>query len=264
MKTAIVKFSGKTVNDLLKNPKWIEVIKKIKNDYDGLIFVHGAGNKITEWSYAFGIQPAFVNGQRVTDKTTMEITAAVQAGLLNSKIVSRLQSNNFDAVGLSGIDRGLFVAEYLDKKFGYIGIPKIIGNTSWLNSLIEENVIPVFSSICRDEDGNLMNVNADVFTQALAIALKADSVFFLSDVEGVKLNGVFQNFILDEDITKGIENGEIKDGMIPKLQSCKKLLENGINKVWIGSELFNIDFNNLNYQKKLKGTWIVEPKAIAV
>lgn len=264
MKIAIIKFSGKTLDDFVKNQEWIFLLQKLKQNFDGLVLVHGGGNKITEWSYAFGIEPKFVNGQRVTDKTTMEIVAAVQSGLLNTKIVSHLLSNGFNAIGLSGVDRGLFIADYLDENLGYIGIPKFLSKPDWLFSLISEDVIPVFSSICRDENGNLMNVNADVFTQTLALTVKADSVFFLSDVEGVKLNGTTQNFIVSADIAAGLENGEIKDGMIPKLQSCKKLLENGINKIWIGNELFNVDFNNINHKTKLKGTWIVESSAAAV
>lgn len=264
MKTAIIKFSGKTLDNFVKNQEWIFLLQKLKNNFDGLILVHGGGNKITEWSHAFGIEPKFVNGQRVTDKTTMEIVAAVQSGLLNTKIVSRLLSNNLNAVGLSGIDRGLFIADYLNENLGYIGIPKLYEKPDWLFSLIKDNVIPVFSSICRDEKGSLMNVNADIFTQALALAVKADSVFFLSDVEGIKLNGIIQNIITSSDIGVGINSGEIKDGMIPKLQSCKKLLENGINKIWIGNDLFNVDFSNINYQTKLKGTWIVESNTIAV
>jgi acetylglutamate kinase len=264
MKTAIIKFSGKALEDFFTNKKWIELISKLKETYEGIILIHGAGNKISEWSYALGLEPQFVEGQRVTDKYTMEVVAAVQSGLLNAKIVSHLQINNFDAVGLSGIDRGLFTAEYINEKLGYVGSPKISGSPVWIYSLLNEGVIPVFSSLCRDENGNLMNVNADVFTHALAKVISADTVFFLSDVDGVKLNGITQNYILDSEINEGIQNGHITGGMIPKLKSCKKLIEDGISKVWIGSELFDMNFNDFNNSYNLKGTWIVESKAIAV
>ena len=264
MKTAIIKFSGKALDDFFTNKKWIELISKLKESYEGIILIHGAGNKISEWSYALGIEPQFIEGQRVTDKYTMEVVAAVQSGLLNAKIVSHLQINNFDAVGLSGIDRGLFTAEYINEKLGYVGTPEISGNPDWIYSLMNDGVIPVFSSLCRDKNGNLMNVNADVFTHALAKVISADTVFFLSDVDGVKLNGITQNYILDSEINEGIQNGHITGGMIPKLKSCKKLIEDGISKVWIGSELFDINFNDFNNSYNLKGTWIVESKAIAV
>jgi acetylglutamate kinase len=264
MKTAVIKFSGKALDDFFTNKKWIELIINLKKTYKGIILVHGAGNKISEWSYALGIEPKFIEGQRITDKYTMEVVAAVQSGLLNAKIVSCLQINNFDAVGLSGIDRGLFTAEYINEKLGYVGSPKISGKSDWVFTLINEEVIPVFSSLCKDQNGNLMNVNADVFTHALAKAVNADTVFFLSDVNGVKLNGITQSYMLDSEIDDGIQNGHITDGMIPKLKSCKKLLEDGINKVWIGSELFDINLNDFHNSINLKGTWIVESKAIAV
>jgi acetylglutamate kinase len=264
MKTAVIKFSGKALDDFFTNKKWIELISNLKSTYNGIVLIHGAGNKISEWSYALGLEPQFIEGQRVTDKYTMEIVAAVQSGLLNAKIVSYLEINNFDAVGLSGIDRGLFTAEYINEKLGYVGTPRISGSPDWVTSLLNEGVIPVFSSICRDKDGNLMNVNADVFTHILAKAILADTVFFLSDVNGVKLNGITQSYILDSEINDGIQNGNITAGMIPKLKSCKKLIEDGVSKVWIGSELFDINFDDFNNSINLKGTWIVESKAIAV
>ena len=264
MKTAVIKFSGKSLDNFFTNKKWIELISNLKKTYEGIVLIHGAGNKISEWSYALGLQPQFIEGQRVTDKYTMEVVAAVQSGLLNAKIVSHLQINNFDAIGLSGIDRGLFTAEYLNENLGYVGLPEISGSAEWIYSLLNEDVIPVFSSLCKDKNGNLMNVNADVFTQVLAKAISADTVFFLSDVSGVKLNGVIQNFIHDTEINDCIQNGHITDGMIPKLKSCKKLIEEGISKVWIGSELFDLNLNDFNNSIYLKGTWIVESKAIAV
>jgi acetylglutamate kinase len=264
MKTAVIKFSGKALDDFFTNKKWIELISNLKNTYEGIVLVHGAGNKISEWSYALGLEPRFIEGHRVTDKYTMEVVAAVQSGLLNAKIVSHLQINNFDAVGLSGIDRGLFTAEYINEKLGFVGSPQVTGCPDWIYSLLNERVIPVFSSLCKDKDGNLMNVNADIFTHALAKSISADTVFFLSDVNGVKLNGVTQNYILDSEINDGIQNGHITGGMIPKLKSCKKLIEDGISKVWIGSELFDINFNDFNNSINMKGTWIVESKAIAV
>jgi acetylglutamate kinase len=271
MKTAVIKFSGKALDDFFTNKRWIELIFNLKKTYEGIVLIHGAGNKISEWSYALGIEPQFIEGQRVTDRYTMEVVAAVQSGLLNAKIVSHLQVNNFSAVGLSGIDRGLFTAEYVNEKLGFVGSPKATGNPDWIYSLLKENVIPVFSSLCKDENGNLMNVNADVFTHALAKVISADTVFFLSDVNGVKLNGTTQGFIVDSEIEDSIQNGHITDGMIPKLKSCKKLIEDGINKVWIGSELFDINFSELiplagsgfNHSFNLKGTWIVESKAVA-
>jgi acetylglutamate kinase len=100
-----------------------------------------------------------------------------------------------------------------------------------------------------------MNVNADLFTMVLAEAIQADSVIFLSDVEGVKIYGTTQSHVSETDIQYGITNGEIKDGMVPKLQSCLNLINQGVNKIWIGNDL-----HQLNNSSKTKGTWVVSSR----
>ena len=253
MKTALLKLSGKTLNDLLTTDKWLNSIKLINEVFDGLIIVHGAGKDITEWSDKLGLKNEFIDGHRVTTKEQMDVVAAVQAGMLNSKIVAKLNSSGFEAAGLSGIDRGTFTAEYLDKKLGFVGkiVPK--NSADWILELLEKNVIPVFSSVSMDSEGNLMNVNADLFAETLALTLKADTVFFASDVDGVIINGEITQSLSENEILKGIENGQINGGMIPKLTSCLQLLKKGINKIWIGSKIGN-DFA-VNSESK-NGTWI--------
>ncbi len=206
----------------------------------------------------------FVEGQRVTCDKTMEVVAAVQSGLLNSKIVSFLLTSDFEAFGLTANDRGLFVADYLNKDLGFVGSPKLDGDTAWLTKMINEGVIPVFSSICRDADGNLMNVNADTFTKELAKAIKADTVLFLSDVNGVLIEGSSQSLLTEETINKGIADGHITGGMIPKLQSSLDLINNYTKKVWIGSELNNLNCNAISANTNIGGTWIVNSKEIVV
>lgn len=255
MKTVILKISGKALNDLLNNDDKIFEIAKIKESFGGLIIVHGAGQSISEWSEALGLEAKFINGQRVTTDKVMDVVAAVQSGMLNGKIISRLTSKGIDAVGLSGIDRGTFVAKKINLDLGNVGIPKVIGSLDWIKDLVNDGVIPVFSSVCRDENGSLMNVNADIFTEVLAAALKVDSVFFISDVSGVKLSGTIQKIVDENSILKGIEEKEITDGMIPKLNSCLQLLNKGINKIWIGRNPL-IQFEN---EVKIEGgTWIVK------
>ncbi len=256
MKIALLKISGKALNELFDSQSWIQSIKKIHALYDGLIIVHGAGNTISAWSKALGYESKFIDGQRVTSKEVMEVVAAVQAGVLNAKIVSKLISNDINAVGLTGIDHSTFVAEVVDKNLGYVGVPKLIGSAEWITNLVMNNTVPVFSSVCRDAAGNLMNVNADIFTEVLASSIKAESVFFVSDVDGVKLNGSFQPVIDEDDILNGISNGEITEGMIPKMNSCIDMLNNGINKIWIGSKIQEEKFNEKG--RHTGGTWIVQ------
>lgn len=106
-----------------------------------------------------------------------------------------------------------------------------------------------------------MNVNADIFAKELAITIQADTVLFLSDIEGVRMNGSLQTLLSEADINEGFVNEQITDGMIPKLQSCLDLLRAGIGKVWIGNDLSN--FND-SLETNLKGTWIVKSEAIAI
>lgn len=256
MNIAVIKISGKALNELFTNDDWIQTFCAIKQNYDGLVIVHGAGQNISEWSNALGLSVEFRNGQRVTSEDVMDVVAAVQSGVLNSKIVSRLVTSGLDAVGLSGIDRGSFSAEKLNDELGYVGVPQVTGSIEWIYDLLNKGVIPVFSSICRNSEGKLMNVNADIFTEVLASSLQAESVFFVSDVVGVMLGGNIKYSLSEYEIMKGISSGEITGGMIPKLTSCVELLNNGVGKVWIGSKIFKELFNGSgNYSN---GTWIIQ------
>jgi acetylglutamate kinase len=186
----------------------------------------------------------------------MDVAAAVQSGLINSKLNAKLNAAGIESAGFSGIDRGSFVADYLNgKELGFVGTPYLKGSVKWIINLLEQNVIPVFSSVCRDANGNLMNVNADVFTGAIAKAVHADTVFFLSDVEGVKINGKIKSFITEQEIVSGILSGEINNGMIPKLNSCSALIKEGIKNIWIGADLSEKAISQLN-NKYENGTWI--------
>jgi len=263
MKIVLLKLSGKALNEFTTNHLYVEMLKDLKDNYDGLVIVHGAGKMITEWSSAMNLASQFVNGQRKTTKDIMEVVSAVQGGLTNSTITSFLQSKDFDATGLNGIDRNLFVAEYLDKELGFVGVPHLKGDITWLKDLMKNGVIPVYSSICRDVDGNLMNVNADLFAKELAIALAVDTVLFVSDVDAVKINGVDMFEMSENDIKIGIKNGSITDGMIPKLESGIELLNKAVKKVWIGNNPTRLKFKSA-LLNDMGGTWIVESKRVAI
>ncbi len=256
MKLAIIKISGKSITEFLNTDKWISFLNDFSTKYNGIILVHGAGKSISEWSEKLDLETQFIDGQRVTSKKQMEVVAAIQAGILNSQINAKLNANGLESIGLSGIDRNTFTAEYFNKDLGFVGKPFLSGSVSWIKDLLNSKVIPVFSSVCRDVSGNLMNVNADIFTETLADALKADSVFFVSDVDGVKINGEVMDTLTEGEIINGIVNGEITDGMIPKLNSSIDLLKKGINKVWIGSQIINLS-SNKKERINGNGTWIV-------
>ena len=256
MKTAVLKISGKALEHFLQSDNWKNTLVKLSEKYDGLIIVHGAGKGISEWSQALGYKAEFINGQRITTKEIVNVVAAVQSGLVNSQIVARLNSLDIPATGLSGIDRKSFVAEVSDEKLGYVGIPKQVLDVDWIHNLLKEKVVPVFSSLCMSETGTLMNVNADIFAEAIAASVNAESVFFMSDVDGIILKGNVVKTINTVEIMEGINNGDITAGMIPKLKSCIELLNKGIQKIWIGSTNLESLFDDTVLVKG--GTWIVQ------
>lgn len=263
MKIVVLKLSGKALTEFTSNTNYISMLKQLKENFDGVVIVHGAGKMITEWSSAMNLSSSFVNGHRKTTKDIMNVVSAVQGGLTNSTITSFLHANGFEATGLNGIDRNLFVAEYLDKELGYVGLPKLNGNTNWLLDLMKEGIIPIYSSVCRDIDGNLMNVNADLFTKELAVAISADTVIFVSDVDSVKINGNNIQELTELDILNGISDGQITDGMIPKLESSMELLKKSIKKVWIGNNPTKLKFGTPP-PSDIVGTWIVESKKVVI
>ncbi len=263
MKIVLLKISGKALAEFTKEKSYVDMIKDLKENYDGIVLVHGAGKMISEWSSTMNVATSFVNGQRKTTKEIMDIVSAVQGGLTNSTITSYLHAQGFEATGLNGIDRNLFIAEYLNEDLGFVGNPKLNGSTDWLIELMKNGVIPVYSSVCRDVNGNLMNVNADVFAKELAIAIKADTVLFVSDVEAVKINGTNIEEINEEDVNHGIKNGHITDGMIPKLESSVELINKSVKKVWIGNNPTKLRFKTA-LLNDMGGTWIVESKRVAV
>lgn len=251
MELAIIKISGKSLENFTTGKNGVNLIKNLQNKYSKVILIHGGGKIITEWSQKLGIQAIFHEGQRITCKDSMEITAAVQGGLINSKLTAYLHTFGIKAIGLNGIDMDSFEAEYINEKLGFVGNPIAKSDSKWIMDLLSNNIVPVFSSICRDSKGNLMNVNADLFAGAVAKLLKAYSVYFLSDTVGVKLNGQFQNSICIDDLNNGLSSGEITDGMIPKVRTCINLLSSGISKIWIGNKL---QFRG----RDMNGTWIVQ------
>jgi acetylglutamate kinase len=253
MNICLIKISGKSISSFVKQQMLKTQLQNLYDEYDGIVIVHGAGKEITEWSDKFGLESKFIGGQRVTSKEQMKIVAAVQAGLKNSELCAKINAAGFSASGYSGIDRGTFVVNHMNPKLGFVGKPDLIGSIEWIINLLKDNVIPVFSSVCRDKEGNLVNVNADIFAEQLAMYIDVRTVIFLSDVEGVKINGNIEQEITTKDIINGIKSGDITDGMIPKLMSCSSLLENGIEKIWIGLTLNSL-FNNKN--NIINGTWI--------
>ncbi len=207
--------------------------------------VHGGGPKISYMMEKMGKKPKFIQGQRVTDKETMDIVEMVLGGLINKEIVSLINSHGGKAVGLSGKDGGLINAK--KKIFGKsrkkgsnetidIGL---VGEVSSVDphiliSLEKDGCIPVISPIGVGPKGETLNINADHVAASIAGALKAEKLIILTDVSGImdKANKIISTLTRKE-ITKLINKKIIKEGMLPKVKSCLEALDQGVSKTHI-------------------------------
>lgn len=242
MKIVLIKLSGKIIEELEGNYSLVEIISYFTKRNKKVIVVHGGGKQITQWATKLGIESNFLNGQRVTSEKMIEVVAAVQAGLLNKRIVSALIKNNISAIGVSGVDGNSFRAEIDNAALGFVGKPVRTGSLDWLGKILFDGFVPVFSSICMNKSGNLINVNADYFVKELAKEFAVDEVYYFSDISGILIDGKTKSRLNAKEIEFWINNGEITDGMIPKVNSALSLTYCGVHKIWIGNN-FNL-FNN--------------------
>ncbi len=245
-KIMVIKYGGHAMVEESLKSAFAQDIVLMK--YVGIrpIVVHGGGPQINEIMEKMGLKPVFIEGQRVTDEETMNIVEMVLVGKTNKNIVSLINKAGGKAVGLSGRDGTLLLAEKMaiyrytgnDKPPEIIDIGKV-GKVKQVNpeilyTLIEKGFIPVIAPVGIGTDGEAYNINADLVAGSLASALAAEKLIYLSDIEGVKdeRGHLISTLYLDE-IDNLIEKRVVKGGMIPKLKSAKKALLSGVKKVHI-------------------------------
>lgn len=203
------------------------------------VLVHGGGKHITQLMNRLGMEAKFVEGLRVTDKDTMDVTQMVLSGLINKDLVSILQKEGGKAVGISGRDGNLIRAKRITKggvDIGHVGEITAI-DTSLLETLDGSGFIPVVSPISGDDAGGSLNINADTAATEIAVALKAEKLIFVTDV-----NGVLQDINNPASVIQRIHSAEaasletkgiISKGMIPKVRSSIEALDRGIKSIHI-------------------------------
>lgn len=196
------------------------------------VVVHGGGALISEWLDRHNVATRFEHGLRVTDEESLKVVVAVLAGLVNKQIVAQLALRGARAVGLSGADGGLMRARTLDPKLGFVG--EITGvDVAPLLSLLEQGIVPVVAPIALQWGGErpsaqLLNINADSAAGAVAKALGARWLVFLTDVPGVRNgNGAIADSLSRQQAGALIEDGVIEGGMIPKVRACLDAAEAG-------------------------------------
>lgn len=239
-KTVVIKYGGNAmINDDLKHSV-MEDVTLLK--YIGMhpVVVHGGGPDISAALKTYNVESKFVGGLRVTDAQTMQIAQMVLVGKTNKEIVSLLNQYGGKAVGICGIDGGLIECEPLDTDaegnpvdLGFVGkIVKV--NTELLTKLTNDEFIPVVAPIGMDKSGQSYNINADTVAGAVAAAVEAEKLMFLTDVEGVKdKEGNIIHAMTPAKAYDLIEDGTISGGMIPKVRGCVEAVEDGVKRVHI-------------------------------
>jgi acetylglutamate kinase len=244
-KTFVIKYGGAAqIESKLKDSFAQDVVLM---NFIGIkpVIVHGGGPKISETMKKMGKEPTFIQGQRVTDKETMDIVEMVLGGLINKEIIALINSHGGKAVGLSGKDGGLIKAKkkFIKKSDGK-GEEEIIDiglvgevdsvNPEILNSVERDGFIPVISPIGVGNGGETYNINADYVASAIASTLKADKLILLTDVQGISnKKGNVITTLHKKDIKNFIDSGTISGGMFPKVQACTRALDGGVKKTHI-------------------------------
>jgi len=260
-KIILIKYGGNAmVNEKLKS----QVIKDIAfMKYVGMkpVVMHGGGPDITAMMEKLGHETKFVNGLRVTDELTMEITEMVLTGKVAKDLVARLSRYGIKSIGISGQDGGLIKARQKKPELGFVGdIVEI--NPELVFDLLEKNYVPVISSIGCDEKGQRYNINADEAAGKLAVALGAAVQLLLTDVQGVMKEVGNKKVVIPElcprEIKHYIESGVITGGMIPKVNCCMESVANGVRRAHIidGRESHSLLFEI--FSDSSKGTVISE------
>ena len=246
-KTFVIKYGGNAmVSEKLKDNFALDIVMM---KYIGInpVIIHGGGPQIDKTLKALGIKSQFFEGQRVTNKETIDVVEMVLGGKINKEIVSLINRHGGNAVGITGKDGDLIMAKRHKKgkkqsaetnrpeiiDLGLVGeITKV--NPRILETLDKNEFVPVIAPIGKGEDGATLNINADFVAAKIASALKAEKLILMTDTEGVKnKTGKLQPGLTKKEVAAMIKEKVIKDGMLPKVKCCLDALKAGVHKTHI-------------------------------
>lgn len=246
-KTVLIKLGGHAMNDSALEKLVLQDIVLMKLVGMNPVLVHGGGPDINYWLDKLGYESTFIQGMRITDENTIKVVEMVLSGNLNKEIVGRINELGGNAVGLSGKDGNLLQVQrkkVLSKEptgketwldLGLVGeIEKI--NPEIIHELTDKGYIPVISPLGIGPEGKSYNINADHVAGALGAALHAHKLVMLTDVEGIYLSEAPESLVsklTTNEVHNYMQNGVIKEGMIPKVESCLLALEKGVSNVHI-------------------------------
>lgn len=235
-KVVVVKYGGNAmINEQLKQQVmedivllWLIGVK--------IVLVHGGGPEINELMGKLGKKAEFVDGLRVTDKETVDIVQMVLAGKVNKTLVNLLEMKGGRAIGLSGMDGRLIEAQLKDEKLGFVGDIKKI-HIKPVTDLLENDYIPVISTVGCDKQGYTYNINGDTAAAHIAGALGAERLIMMTDIDGILKDKNDPSTLIPEitinDANRLYEDGIVSGGMIPKLECCIDAIEKGVKNVII-------------------------------
>jgi acetylglutamate kinase len=246
-KTFVVKAGGGVFADAAAVRGLIEQIAILHYFGVRVVFVHGGGPQLTEITEALGVPTRMVQGRRVTDQRAIDATSMVLNGLINTKLLALCREMNIDAVGISGVDAGLIRAhkrppvkldtgETVD--YGFVGDIDAI-DTTVLNKLLDNGLMPVVSPLSADENGTLLNINGDTVAAAIGAAMAAEKLLLCTGAPGILERVDDPSSIISYTDLAGLkrlrEEKKIVDGMLPKAKAIEEAIRGGVRRVHVMS-----------------------------
>jgi len=247
-KTFVVKAGGGVFTDTASTRVLVEQIAILHYFGVRVVLVHGGGPQLTELSAALGVPTRMVEGRRITDQKSIDVTAMVLNGLINTRVLGICRDLNIDAVGISGVDAGLVRAhkrppvplaangELVD--FGFVGDIDAV-DPSVLRKLLDNGLMPVVSPLSADETGTLLNINADTVAAAIGAALAAEKLILCTAAPGILGSLDDPGSLISYTDLRGLkrlrEEGRIADGMLPKARAIEDALRGGVRRVHVVS-----------------------------
>ena len=234
--TVVIKYGGSAMVDDDLRESFADDVAMLH--YVGInpVIVHGGGPHISRAMGQRGIEPQWFEGLRVTDDETIRVVQSTLVGEVNPDIVRLVNNHGSVATGVSGLDANLFVAEPQDERLGFVGRVVEV-NVDLIRGLQGQGYVPVVAPIARGADGETYNLNADTAAGALAGALGASKLVYLTDVEGLYRDLGDENSLISRittpELAELIESGSVSAGMLPKLRSCVEAVEAGVDRVHI-------------------------------
>jgi acetylglutamate kinase len=232
-KIFVIKYGGAAMADAELNDTFAKDVTMLKKIGIRIVIVHGGGKEITNLAEQLGIATEFTKGQRYTDERMLDVVLMALAGKINTEVVRRINTNGGSAVGLSGVDNLLLRARRFSTNGTDLGLVGDITsvNAAMLSFFLNNDLMPVIAPLAVGPEHELLNVNADLAAAAIARALRAEKLVYLSDVQGVMAGVRLISSLTRAEAESLMAEGIIAGGMIPKMRSAFETLDSGVRKV---------------------------------